>query len=72
MSKSLFYVFFVKSNVEFVWMDSYSKDGIITWGSGDGLFFNFIASFSFFSLSTLRLIGGSTDLIRESTSSGSF
>ncbi len=72
MSKSLFYVFFVMSKVEFVCRDSYSRDGIITWGSGGGLFFNLIASLSFFSLSTLKLIGGSTDLISDSTISGSF
>ena len=68
MSKSLFYVFFVMSKVEFVCKDSSSRDGIITCGSGGGLFFNLMASLSFFSLSTLKLIGGSTDLISDSTS----
>lgn len=49
ISKSLFSAFLAMSKFWFEWRVSYSSEGIITWGSGGGLFFILIASLSFFS-----------------------
>ncbi len=51
---------------------SYSREGIKTWGYGGGQFLRLMAYLSFFSFSTPKFMGGSTDFIRESANYGSF